>query len=177
MGLAELRIKVGPKDHVQGTPDAEVTLVEYGDYECPHCGETEPIIKRLQKYHGKHLRLVFRNFPLSQMHPDAEAAAEAAEYAGSQGKFWEMHDLLLENQDRLGFPLLIELAVALELSPENLQIALERRTFQEHVQSDFLGGVRSGVKGTPTFYINGHRYDGPRDYASIERTIESARAS
>ena len=104
--MANLRVPIGPDDHIQGDPHAPCTLVEYGDYECPHCGRAYPIVKRVQKHFGKRLLFVFRNFPLTQSHPHAAAAAETAEFAGSHGKFWEMHDLLFEYQSRLGLPLL-----------------------------------------------------------------------
>ena len=104
---------------------------------------------------------LFRNFPLSEMHPDAEAAAEVAEFAGAQGKFWEMHDKLYENQERLGEALYLDLAEKLKLSTTALRRALEERTFEARVRADFKGGVRSGANGTPTFFINGHRHDGP----------------
>src|SRR5208282_6417161 len=100
--MATLKMPVTTEDHVQGPEDAEVTLVEYGDYECPHCGRAHPIVQRVQEHFGKRVRFVFRNFPLSEMHPHAEAAAEAAEFAGAHGKFWQMHDRLFENQVRLG---------------------------------------------------------------------------
>src|SRR5208282_3973771 len=108
--MATLKVPVSPEDHAQGHDDAPVTLVEYGDYECPHCGRAYPIVQRVQKHFGEKLRFVFRNFPLSEMHPHAEAAAETAEFAGAHGKFWEMHDLLFENQARLGGSLFLELA-------------------------------------------------------------------
>ncbi len=104
--MTKLRVPVGPEDHVQGDPDAPITLVEYGDYECPHCAHAHPIVQRVEKHFGHRLRFVFRNFPLTQIHPHAEAAAQTAEFAATQGKFWEMHDLLLENQPRLNFALL-----------------------------------------------------------------------
>ncbi len=100
--MSTLKVSVGPTDHIQGDATAGCTLVEYGDYECPHCGRAYPIVKRFQKHFGQRLRFVFRNFPLSEMHPHAESAAESAEFAGAHGKFWEMHDLLFENQDPLG---------------------------------------------------------------------------
>jgi len=104
--MPNLRPPVMPEEHIQGPEDAPVTLVEYGDYECPHCGLAYSIIKRVQKRFGKSLRFVFRNFPLSELHPQAESAAETTEFAGVRGKFWEMHDLLFENQERLsGGPL------------------------------------------------------------------------
>src|SRR4029077_20977753 len=115
--MAKLKTTVTPEDHIQGPEDAEVILVEYGDYECPHCGRAYPIIKRVQKHFGKRLRFVFRNFPLSEMHAHAESAAEAAEFAGAHGKFWEIHALLFENQERLGEPLYLRLAEGLKLPP------------------------------------------------------------
>src|SRR5580658_9044577 len=111
-----LKVPVSASDHIQGDKNAPVILVEYGDYECPHCGAAYPIVKRVQKHFGKRLRFVFRNFPLSEMHPNAEAAAETAEFAAANGRFWEMHDLLFENQERLGRPLFTQLAKELELS-------------------------------------------------------------
>src|SRR5712692_8809710 len=108
--MSKLKIPVTAADHSQGSADAPITLVEYGDYECPHCGRAYPIVKRVQKHFGKGIVFVFRNFPLSETHPHAESAAEAAEFAGAHGKFWEMHDLLFENQERLSEPLYLELA-------------------------------------------------------------------
>jgi protein-disulfide isomerase len=172
--MTTLKIQVGPEDHIQGDPHAAVTLVEYGDYECPHCGRAYPIVKRVQKHFGKRLRFVFRNFPITQSHPHAEAAAETAEFAGSQDKFWEMHDLLYENQDRLGGALFLELAEELELVPADLSESLEKGKFTARVRADFMGGVRSGVNGTPTFFINGHRHDGPFDYQNLVDAIEAA---
>lgn len=170
--MANLRTPVMPEDHIQGPEDAEVTLVEYGDYECPHCGRAYSIIKRVQKHFGKRLRLVFRNFPLSELHPHAESAAETAEFAGAHGKFWEMHDLLFENQERLGGPLYLGLAKDLSLSLEALRQALEEGKFKARVRADFDGGVRSGVNGTPTFFINGKRHDGPFDYETLVLAIQ-----
>lgn len=99
--MAKLRTPVTSRDHIQGPEDAELTLVEYGDYECPSCGSAYPIVKRIQEQLGKRLRFVFRNFPLSEIHPHAESAAEAVEFSAAQGRFWEMHDLLFENQEQL----------------------------------------------------------------------------
>src|SRR3984893_5145317 len=142
--MSILIIPVGPNDHLQGETDAPVTLVEYGDYECPHCGHAYPIVKALQKKLGKQLRFVFRNFPLREMHPHAEAAAETAEFAASHGKFWEMHDLIYENQQALSGRLFAELAQGLKLDAKALAKALEAHEFADHVQKDFVGGVRSG---------------------------------
>ena len=176
--MATLKVAVTESDHIQGSADAPVTLVEYGDYECPHCGHAHPIVKLVQKHFGERLRFVFRNFPLTEVHPNAESAAEAAEFAGVKERFWEMHDGIYENQEAIGLPLLIELAEALELPVPDLRIALETQQFEPRVREDFRGGVRSGVNGTPTFYINGHRHDGPFELEdlveAIERRIEQA---
>ena len=172
--MAALKVPISPEDHVQGAESARVTLVEYGDYECPHCGRAYPIVKRLQKHFAEGLRLAFRNFPLSEMHPNAEPAAETAEFAGAQGHFWEMHDLLFENQESLGQRLYAQLARGLDLSPEALRRALEDQEYKARVQADFKGGVRSGVNGTPTFFINGHRHDGPFDFEDLALAIDEA---
>jgi protein-disulfide isomerase len=170
--MANLRTPVTPEDHIQGPEDAAVTLVEYGDYECPHCGRAYSIIKRIQKHFGKRLRFVFRNFPLSELHPHAESAAETAEFAGAHGEFWEMHDLLFENQERLSELLYLGLAKELSLAPEALRQALEEGKYKARVRVDFGGGVRSGVNGTPTFFINGKRHDGPFDYDTLVLAIQ-----
>lgn len=169
-----LRVPVGERDHVQGGEDAPRTLVEYGDYECPHCGHAHPIVKRVQKHFGKKLRFVFRNFPLAEMHPHAESAAESAEFAGAQGKFWEMHDALFENQEQLGGALYLKLAQQLGLSPQDLRAAVEKREYLPRVKEDFTGGVRSGVNGTPTFFINGKRHDASFEYEDLVAAIEDA---
>ena len=166
-----LKVPVTSGDHAQGSESAEVTLVEYGDYECPHCGRAYPIVQGIQKHFGKRLRFVFRNFPLSEMHPHAEGAAEAA---GAHGKFWEMHDLLFENQDRLSEHLYLGLAQELELPAAEIRKALEEGTYKALVRADFTGGVRSGVNGTPTFYINGHRHDGPFDFKNLVLALDNA---
>jgi protein-disulfide isomerase len=169
-----LKVPVGEHDHIQGDATAKCTLVEYGDYECPHCGHAYPIVKRVQKHFGKKLRFAFRNFPLNEMHPHAESAAETAEFAGSKGKFWEMHDLLFENQADLGGALYSQLAAQVGLSANDLHKAVEKREFAARVKSDFTGGVRSGVNGTPTFFINGERYDGSSEYEDLIGAIQSA---
>ena len=169
-----LKVAVTPEDHAQGPETAPVTLVEYGDYECPHCGRAYPIVKQIQKHFGKRLRMVFRNFPLSEMHPHAEGAAEAAEFAGAQGKFWEMHDLLFENQERLDEALYLALAQELELPAGTLRKALEVGTYRTRVRAEFAGGVRSGVNGTPTFFVNGDRHDGPYEFEDLVLAIDEA---
>jgi protein-disulfide isomerase len=165
--MAKLRTPVTSRDHIQGSEDAPLTLVEYGDYECPSCGSAYPIVKRIQEQFRKRLRFVFRNFPLSEIHPHAESAAETAEFAAAQGRFWEMHDLLFENQEQLSQALYSELAEELGLSQTALQQALEEGEYKVRVRADFSSGVRSGVNGTPTFFINGTRHDGPFDYETL----------
>jgi|SRR5882724_522110 len=175
--MSTLKIPVSVADHIQGEENAPVTLVEYGDYQCPYCGQAYPIVKRVQKHFGKRLRFVFRNFPLIEMHPDAEFAAETAEFASAQGKFWETHDMLYENQKRLGGELYAEIAKQLKLAPTDLRGALEKREFAPRVRADFSGGVRSGVNGTPTFFINGQRHDASFDYDTLVTAIEAAASS
>jgi protein-disulfide isomerase len=167
-----LTIPVSPDDHVQGPANAPVTWVEYGDYECPGCGSAYPMVKVIQKRLGAKLRFVFRNMPLNEIHPDAERAAEAAEAAGAQGKFWEMHDALYEHQEQLGPELASILAKRLHLDIARFEQDLDSRRFRDRVKRDFMGGVRSGVNGTPTFFIDGERYDGPLSEASLETALE-----
>jgi len=169
-----LSIPVTKNDHFQGPFDAPVTLVEYGDYECPHCGRAYPIVKEVQKKMGARLRFVFRNFPLTNAHPNAELAAESAEAAGSQGKFWEMHDLLYENQETLGGELVQSLAKDLNLNLKKFVDDIETRKFKEHVKKDFMGGVKSGVNGTPGFFIKDVRYDDSWDPDTLSSILEAA---
>jgi protein-disulfide isomerase len=169
-----LKPPVGANDHVQGPAKAPVTLLEYGDYECPYCGEAYPVVKALQERLGDQVRFVFRNFPLAEAHPHAEHAAEAAEAAGAQGKFWEMHDLLYENQDALEDEDLVRYARALHLDVPRFVKEMKEGVCAERVREDFRSGVKSGVNGTPTFFINGARHDGPFDLASLLAAIEEA---
>jgi protein-disulfide isomerase len=171
--MSTLKVPVTPRDHIRGPDNAPVTLVEYGDYECPHCGAAHPIVKLVLEHFGKKIRFVFRHFPLSQVHPNAEPAAESAEFAGAHGRFWDMHDGLYENQDQLGLPLLFALAGALGLSEASLREALVNGSYAEKVKSDFLGGARSGVNGTPSFFINGRRHDGSYAYADLVAAVEA----
>lgn len=159
-GHNELTTPVSENDHAQGPADAPVTLVEYGDYECPYCGMAYPIVKRVQARMGKQLRFVFRNFPLAEAHPHATAAAELAESAALQGKFWEMHDMLYEHQRALAPADLERYAKKAGLDLDALEAALRGGSPHKRVKADFMSGVRSGVNGTPTFFINGRRFDG-----------------
>jgi protein-disulfide isomerase len=166
-----LAIPVGKDDHVLGPADAPVTLVEYGDYQCPACGAAYPMVKAIQKRLGAKLRFVFRNMPLNEVHPYAELAAEPAEAAAAQGKFWEMHDALYEHQNELGPNLVMTLAKRLRLDMPRFEEDLVSHRFRDHVKRDFMGGVRSGVNGTPTFFVDGVRYDGILDEQSLEADL------
>ena len=173
-GGGQLTLPVGERDHVRGPSNAPVTLVEYGDYECPHCGRAYPIVKAVQARLGKELRFVFRNFPLRESHPHAQRAAESAEAAGAQGKFWEMHDRLFERQFALDDEYLIEYAGDLGLDVERFRAELVGRVHEPRVREDFRSGVRSGVNGTPTFFINGVRHDGAWDLEPLVEALERA---
>jgi protein-disulfide isomerase len=171
---AHLTVPVGPRDHTSGEENAPLTLVEYGDFQCPHCRNAYPIVKQLQRQLGAQLRFVFRNFPLTQIHPEAEHAAEAAEAAGAQGAFWQMHDRLFERQFALDDDSLAEYAQELGLDADRLRDELAAGTYSAKVRDDFMSGVKSGVNGTPTFFINGVRFDGGYD---LESLLEAASAA
>ena len=164
-------LEITSRDHIQGPADAPVTLMEYGDYQCPYCGEAYYVIKKLQKRVGDGMRFVFRNFPLNSIHPYAEGAAEAAEAADAQGKFWEMHDTLYEHQDELRPEQLLAHAKWLELDLPRFADDLTNRVYAERVREDFLSGVRNGVNGTPTFFINGVRFDGSYEFENLLEAI------
>ena len=165
---------VGERDHAHGPQTAPMTLVEYGDYECPYCGQAYPIVQEIQQRLGDRLRLVFRNFPLTQVHPHAQHAAEAAEAAGSQGKFWEMHDYLFEHQRALDDGHLAEYAATLGLDTTQFSQDMSEHAYVERVREDFLSGIRSGVNGTPTFFINGVRHDDAWDVETLLAALEDA---
>jgi protein-disulfide isomerase len=170
---ATLTQPVSADDHAEGPADAPVTLVEYGDYQCPYCGAAYPVVKRLQKTLGKKLRFVFRNFPLTQAHPYALIAAEAAEAAALQGKFWEMHDLLFEQQAFLEPGIIPSWAKSIGLNLEKFGNDIKQGVVENRIKEDRQSGIRSGVNGTPTFFINGTRYDGSPDYGSLLAALES----
>ncbi len=142
-------------------------LVEYGNYECPYCGTAHAVIKHIQKVLPGRLRFVFRHFPLTQLHPNALLAAQVAEAAALQGKFWAMHDTIYENQAELSPEALLAWSMKLGLDETRLRTDLERPALRERIEQDLQGGIRSGVKGTPTFFINGVRHDGAADYHSL----------
>ena len=161
------------RDHILGPASAAVTLVEYGDFECPHCRMAHDVLDGLLPRFGGEVRFVFRHFPLSQVHPHAQRAAEASEGAGAQGRFWEMHDALFENQDALDDESLAVHAQDLGLDLATFLRDLAARVYTDRVREDFLSGVRSGVNGTPTFFINGRRHDGPWDFESLALAIDA----
>jgi protein-disulfide isomerase len=165
------------RDHIQGPADAPVTLVEYGDYECPYCGAAYPIVKELQTRMGERLRFVFRNFPITTSHPHAEQAAEAAEAAAAQRRFWEMHDLLYENQKRLRDQDLHAYADQLGLDIDLFDKELAEHVHAPRVREDFMSGVRSGVNGTPSFYVNGTRHDDSYDLETLLAALDRAAAA
>jgi protein-disulfide isomerase len=174
---AALTLPVGKRDHIQAPAGAPVTLVEYGDYECPHCKRAYPIVKEIQRHMGRRLRFVFRNFPLRESHPHAQHAAEAAEAAGAQGKFWEMHDLLFERQFALEDDNLIEYAGDLGLDVVRFRKDLLEGVYAPRVREDFRSGVMSGVNGTPTFFINGVRHDDAWDVEPLLAALERSAAT
>lgn len=171
---AKLTVPVSNRDHVQGPETAPVTLIEYGDFECPYCAAAHVIVKQVQQLMEDQLRFVFRHFPLTQIHPHAESAAEASEAAGAQGQFWEMHDVLYENQPMLDSQHLVIFAQDLGLDVKTYVRELESGIYRERVRADFLSGVKSGVNGTPAFFINGIRYDGSWDLPQLVGALERA---
>jgi protein-disulfide isomerase len=170
--MATLKVPVTQHDHVRGPANAPITLVEYGDYECPHCGLAYPIVNQVQLSFSGRMRFVYRHFPLTEIHPHAEIAAESAEFAGAAGLFWDMHDALFENQSRLNITTIFLIGAELGLPKTAMRNALETGQYRNKVRNDFMGGVRSGVNGTPAFFINGVRHDGPYDYASLVSAIQ-----
>ncbi|MGH7933423.1 MAG: DsbA family protein [Candidatus Binataceae bacterium] len=168
-----LVLPVSARDHIRGPAAAPVTIVEYGDYECPYCGTASAVVDDLRSEAGDSLRFVFRNFPMTEVHPHAEHAAEIAEAAAMHDKFWEMHDMLYAHQDALDDQHLAEYAVALGLPTSDLR-ALAKNAYLPRVREDFLSGVRSGVNGTPTFFINGVRHDGSYDLEALRDAVSKA---
>jgi protein-disulfide isomerase len=169
-----LLVPVDPdRDHIQGPLTAAITLVEYGDYQCPYCRTAYPEVKKVQKELGSRLKFAFRNFPLTRLHEHAMNAAETAEAAAAQGKFWEMHDFLYEHQGTLGDPsVALEHVKKLGMNTQRFEQALAHHSYQARVKEDFQGGIRSGVNGTPTFYVNGVRHDGPATSKELVKALK-----
>lgn len=158
--MKQLTISINSNDHILGNPNATIELVEYGDYECPFCGRAYPIVKEIKRKLDGDIKFVFRNFPLAKIHPHAFMAAVATEAASLQGKFWEMHDIIFENQKTLDVDHIINFAGLLGLDTDRFKDDIQDRHMIEKVEKDFEGGLRSGVNRTPTFFINGERFEG-----------------
>jgi protein-disulfide isomerase len=171
---AKLILPVTERDHVRGPATAPVTLVEYGDYSCLYCGQAHLIIKRIKMWLGDELRFVFRNFPMARTNPNAQYAAETAEVAGAQGKFWEMHDYLFEHQKALDNGHLARYTKTLGLDMERFEREMAENVYQIKVREDFISGVRSGVYNTPRFFINGERHNDPWDFDTLGDAIKRA---
>jgi protein-disulfide isomerase len=172
---SELTLPVSPvRDHIRGPINAPVTLVEYGDYQCPFCAAAHPIVNAIEAQAGAIVRFVFRHFPLTTIHPHAEMAANAAEAAGAQGRFWDMHDTLYANQQRLDSPALLAYASSLGLDIDRFGNETAGHVHLPRISEDFISGVRSSVNGTPTFFINGVRHDGSWDYPSLAKAVQQA---
>lgn len=172
--IQQLTVPVSERDHSQGSEQAAITLVQYGDYECPYTRRSNASVKELQEQLGDRLRFVFRNFPLVSIHPHALRAAIAAEAAAAQGKFWEMHDTLFEEQKTLEDADLTRFAEELGLDMELFRPEMAKRTYASRILEDVESGEQSGVEGTPTFFINGVRHNGSWDYETLLAAIEQA---
>jgi protein-disulfide isomerase len=170
----DLQAPVTADDHAQGPEGAPVKLVEYADYECPYSHQAYHVVKGLQRELGDQLRFVYRNFPLRDIHPHAQQAAEAAEAAANQGRFWEMHDLLFDHQRALDDEHLDQYAAQLGLDPVGFELEMAEHTSAARIERDLSGGVRSGVRGTPTFFLNGARHQGSYDLESLLRSLREA---
>jgi protein-disulfide isomerase len=155
-----LKPAVSSQDHSQGPAQAAIEIVEYGDYQCPHCGTAYPVIKNIEEKFGDQVRFIFRNFPLAESHEYATPAAIATEAAALQDKFWEMHDIIYENQDALSESGLLKMAESIGLDLEKFKEDIQNEDLKQKVESDFESGVRSGVNGTPSFFVNGTKFDG-----------------
>jgi Na+/H+ antiporter NhaA len=181
LGRAEMIIDLAEpvddeRDHVRGPEDAPVTVVEYGDFECPYCGQAEPVIRELLADFGDDVRYVWRHLPLTDVHPRAQLAAEAAEAAAEQGAFWEMHDLLLDRQDALRIPDLVRYAEELRLDVERFEEHVRKHAGAGRVAEDVDSADLSGVSGTPTFFIDGRRHHGAYDIETLSKAVRTARA-
>jgi protein-disulfide isomerase len=176
--MSRLAMPLDPRrDHVRGDADAPVELVEYADFECPYCGLAHPIVQELERRMGQLFTFAFRHFPLAQVHPHARTAACAAEAAGAQGRFWEMHDILFDNQQHLTDRDLLAYAQALDLDIRRFVADMGSAEVAQKVRDDFMSGVRSGVNGTPTFFINGQRHDGSYQLEALAVAISRAAQS
>ncbi|MGD0770341.1 MAG: thioredoxin domain-containing protein [Tepidisphaeraceae bacterium] len=168
-----LTMPLGTRDHVLGPPDARLVLVEYGDYQCPHCRRAHPIVRQIVARFGDQLKFGFRHFPLSKIHPQARLAAQAAEAAAAQEKFWQMHDLLFRHQDELELDHLAQYAAVLELDVPRFRDELNAGLYARRVQEDVVSGLRSGVNGTPTFYVHNKRFNGGYELDALVNALDT----
>jgi Na+/H+ antiporter NhaA len=174
--ILDLAEEVDPEhDHIRGPQDAPVTLVEYGDFECPYCGQAERVIRELLAAHGDEIRYVWRHLPLNDVHPTAQLASEASEAAANQGKFWEMYDILLSHQGELNLRDLIRYADELDLDVDRFKDELRRREHAARISEDVASADESGVSGTPTFFINGRRHYGVYDIDTLSEAVRAAK--
>jgi protein-disulfide isomerase len=173
--MSRLRVPVGERDHVRGPAHALVTLVEYGDFQCPFSGEAFWVLREIENRFAGDLRFVYRHFPLAEIHPYAPLAAEASEAASAQGKFWDMRELLFQNQPHFDVEALLAYATELDLDVESFAEDLANERFADRIRHDFMSGVRSGVNGTPCLFINDDRYDGRVDESDLSDAIDAAR--
>jgi protein-disulfide isomerase len=173
----KLRVPVSERDHRVGSDEAVLQMVEYGDYECPHCRDVYPVVTRLCQTLNDELQVVFRQFPLAQIHPDAMNAARTAEAAGRQGKFWPMHEMLFENRGELDPESLLRYAAALRLDINRFSLDFMSTEVEDRILEDQENGIRSGVNGTPTFFVNGFRWEGALSYDAFLYTLRSVRTA
>jgi len=166
-----LAVPLGREDHIRGRVEAPVSVVEYGDFECSYCAGALVVLRQIESVLGDEMVLAFRHFPLSEVHPHAELASEAVESAGAQGQFWAMHDMVFENQSDLSLPALLTYAAAVGADPRVVESDLRTRLWRPRVNRDRVGGSRSGVVGTPTFFIDGYRYEGDWDYSTLVEVL------
>lgn len=172
--MAKLSKPVDASDHILGAENAPVTLIEYGDFQCPHCGAAYPVVQEVVRQMEDQIRFVYRHFPISEQHEYAQIAAEAAESAAQQGKFWQMHNQIFSNQELLNVEHLYEFAKAIGLDPVRFDQDLQQHTYREKVRADFMSGVRSGVSGTPSFFINEQPYEGPTHPEMLIKALKEA---
>jgi protein-disulfide isomerase len=174
--MSKLKPPVNEQDHMNGNPDSKIILVEFGDFQCPHCRAAYPILKKMEGIYKDRMNFVFRHFPLAELHPYAQAAAVASEAASNQGKFWQMHDLIFENQPSLGLEMLLQLAESLKLNMKTFQHDFKDPKLMKKVEENFESGIISGVNGTPSFYINGAKYNESYDFTSLSHAIDQVLA-
>ena len=169
-----MSMTISSTDHTRGHEDAKITLIEYADFACPYCARAHRSLTALLPKYGKDVRLVYRHMPLTDMHPDAQPAAEASEAADAEGKFWEMHDALFEGQDDLSDAAIVAMASRIGFDVDKLQDALANSTYAQRVGSDAAAGRKAGAHRTPTFFIDGVQFDGDSDEESLDRALSAA---